>query len=133
MVYHADWLGDLWQRPGQPPEEFIARGWDECLVALDRLDAALRTPHRASDPCLATGAGWIAEEALATGLCASCSSPTNRSRLPPRRRPPPATPTRSPASRALRRRRPRLGAWPADWLDRIEYADQLARMCAAWS
>lgn len=50
------------------PEEFIARGWDECLSVLDRLDAALVTPNRDADPCLATGEGWVAEEALATGL-----------------------------------------------------------------
>ena len=50
------------------PEEFIARGWDECLGALDRLDAALAHPDWGTDPCLATGDGWVAEEALATSL-----------------------------------------------------------------
>jgi len=68
-VYHADWLGPLWERPGATtPEDFIARGWDDCLAVLDRLDAALLNPDRTSDPCLATGDGWVAEEAFATGL-----------------------------------------------------------------
>lgn len=68
-VYHADWLGALWQRPGSAtPEQFIARGWDECLALLDRLDAALAAPDRDADPCRFTGEGWIAEEAFATGL-----------------------------------------------------------------
>ncbi|KJY38914.1 crystallin, partial [Streptomyces sp. NRRL S-444] len=44
--YHERWLGDLWMRTASDatPESFIARGWDECLSALDRLTAALRTP-----------------------------------------------------------------------------------------
>ena len=68
-VYYGDWLGALWQRPGvSSPESFIARGWDECLGALDRLDAALAAPDRGGDPCQLTGAAWIAEEALATSL-----------------------------------------------------------------
>ncbi|MGY0005518.1 ADP-ribosylglycohydrolase family protein, partial [Micromonospora sp. I033] len=68
-VYRADWLGDLWQRPGErTAEEFIARGWDECLRALGRLDAALGRPDDGDDPCRLTGEGWIAEEALATAL-----------------------------------------------------------------
>src|ERR1700730_14023201 len=41
---------------------------DECLGALDRLDAAIRGGDRRGDPRVATGAGWIAEEAFATGL-----------------------------------------------------------------
>jgi ADP-ribosylglycohydrolase len=74
-VYHHDWLGNLWERPyTKTPEEFISRGWDECLGILDRLDAALINPDYDTDPCLATGAGWIAEEALGTGLlCFYCT------------------------------------------------------------
>ena len=69
-VYHGDWLGDrLWRGPfGTTPEAFIARGWDECLGVLDRLDTAVALNDRRADPCQVTGAGWIAEEALATGL-----------------------------------------------------------------
>jgi ADP-ribosylglycohydrolase len=68
-VYHHAWLGELWRRGhDDSPERFMARGWDECLGALDRLDAALAAADRKSDPCDATGEGWIAEEALATAL-----------------------------------------------------------------
>ncbi len=67
--YHEFWLGDLWTRAQDPsPEHFIARGWDECLEILGRLQEAVRTVSPETDPCLATGEGWIAEEALATGL-----------------------------------------------------------------
>lgn len=67
--YHHRWLGDLWTRSQDPtPEHFIARGWDDCLGVLERLQEALRSPSPETDPCLATGDGWIAEEALASGL-----------------------------------------------------------------
>ncbi|MQY38771.1 hypothetical protein SRB17_67850 [Streptomyces sp. RB17] len=58
------WPGDLWTRSRTPaPEHFIARGWDECLAVLHRLQEAVRTVSPETDACLATGAGWIAEEA----------------------------------------------------------------------
>ncbi|GAA3240057.1 hypothetical protein GCM10020256_61770 [Streptomyces thermocoprophilus] len=42
--YHHTWLGDLWTRAQDPgPEHFIARGWDECLAVLERLEHAVRT------------------------------------------------------------------------------------------
>ncbi|MFD5460320.1 ADP-ribosylglycohydrolase family protein, partial [Streptomyces olivaceus] len=67
--YHERWLGDLWTRAQDPtPERFIARGWDECLATLDRLQEAVRTVSPETDPCLAVGQGWIAEEAMAAGL-----------------------------------------------------------------
>src|SRR5947208_3049048 len=35
--YHRDFLGPLWQQPGvASPEDFITRGWDECLAILGR-------------------------------------------------------------------------------------------------
>jgi len=68
-VYHAEWLGDLWKRGHDgSAEAFMARGWSDCVGVLDRLDAALAAGDRVSDPCDATGEGWIAEEALATAL-----------------------------------------------------------------
>ncbi len=98
--YHESWLGDLWTRAQDPTaEHFIARGWDECLEILERLQAAVATVSPETDPCLATGEGWIAEEALATGLLCFLLFPTSRSPYcagPPA---PPATPTRSHALR----------------------------------
>ncbi|WP_308368672.1 ADP-ribosylglycohydrolase family protein [Streptomyces sp. ISL-36] len=67
--YHADWLGDLAHKAGAPdPASYIAFGWDECLGALDKVTAALRSSDIDQDPCVAVGPGWIAEEALATAL-----------------------------------------------------------------
>jgi ADP-ribosylglycohydrolase len=68
-TYHSSWLANIWQvANASSPQGFIARGWDECLDALDRLESVLRNQDPAQDPCLTTGEGWIAEEALATAL-----------------------------------------------------------------
>ncbi|MFI8189094.1 ADP-ribosylglycohydrolase family protein [Streptomyces sp. NPDC085946] len=132
--YHHRWLGDLWTRAQDPsPEHFIARGWDECLTALERLREAVRTVSPETDPCLATGAGWIAEEALATGLLcfllfvdepltalrrAACSSGDSDSI----------------ACLAGAFAGAHLGAdaWPAEWADRIEYRGDLVTLGALW-
>ena len=69
LVYHGDWLGDLWARsPLSSPEEYMAQGWDDCIQVLHALQTALTTYTPGEDPCRYTGEGWIAEEALATGL-----------------------------------------------------------------
>ncbi|WP_432044026.1 ADP-ribosylglycohydrolase family protein [Streptomyces cadmiisoli] len=132
--YDHTWLGDLWTRAQDPtPEQFIARGWDECLEILDRLEEAVRTASPETDPCLATGAGWIAEEAFATGLLCFLQFPDK-----------PVT--------ALRRAACSSGdsdsiacltgafagawlgaeAWPTPWTDRIEYRDDLLALGALW-
>jgi ADP-ribosylglycohydrolase len=132
-VYHERWLGDVWQLPGATSaEDFIARGWDECAAALDRVAVAL-TGDLGGDPCLATGAGWIAEEALATALFCYLVSPDE----------PVTVIARGAASSgdsdsiaclagAFAGAKLGLGAWPAAWLDRIEYADRLARLGVTW-
>lgn len=67
--YHREWIGGLWIAARAPSAAaFIARGWDECHSALVRLEVALADRRPDLDPCLATGGGWVAEEALATAL-----------------------------------------------------------------
>ncbi|MFF9522203.1 ADP-ribosylglycohydrolase family protein [Streptomyces achromogenes] len=132
--YDHDWLGDLWTRAQDPgPEHFIARGWDECLEILDRLGQALRTVSPETDPCLATGEGWIAEEALATGLLCFLLFPDE-----------PVTALRRAActagdsdsiaclTGAFAGARLGAGAWPADWAERIEYRGDLLALGTLW-
>ncbi|WUR83758.1 ADP-ribosylglycohydrolase family protein [Streptomyces phaeochromogenes] len=132
--YNERWLGDLWTRSQDPtPTHFISRGWDECLEVLERLQTALRSPSPETDPCLATGAGWIAEEALATGLLcfllfvdepvtalrrAACTSGDSDSI----------------ACLAGAFTGAYLGAdaWPTEWADRIEYQGDLMALGALW-
>ncbi|HYJ45142.1 MAG TPA: ADP-ribosylglycohydrolase family protein [Pyrinomonadaceae bacterium] len=129
-VYHADWLGELWRRPGvSSPEEFIARGWDECLSILDRLDEALAAPDRGADPCLWTGQGWVAEEAFATGLLCFLIYPDS-----PRRALRRAAVTSGDSDSIACLTGAFAGAhfgvdcWPADWLQKIEYRGRLASL-----
>jgi ADP-ribosylglycohydrolase len=132
-VYHGIYLGSLWEQPGvSSPEEFIARGWEECLAVLDRLDRALAHPDRESDPCLATGDGWVAEEAFATGLLCFLLFPDD----------PPAAIRRAAVTRgdsdsiaclagAFAGAYAGMDAWPQDWLAAIEYRDRLAALASA--
>jgi ADP-ribosylglycohydrolase len=132
--YHERWLGDLWRRAGDPsPGQFIARGWDECLEVLERLQRAVRTVSPETDPCLATGEGWIAEEALATGLLcfllfvdepvtalrrAACTAGDSDSI---------ACLTGAFAGAYLG-----AEAWPTEWADRVEYRTDLLTFGALW-
>jgi ADP-ribosylglycohydrolase len=133
-VYHGRWLGDLWARWGvRSAEDFISYGWDECRGVLDRLDAALARPDRTTDPCEATGAGWIAEEAFGTALLCFLLFPDE----------PVSAIWRGAASSgdsdsiaclagAFAGAHLGMDAWPAEWSARIEYADTLARIGKAW-
>ncbi|MFE0539089.1 ADP-ribosylglycohydrolase family protein [Streptomyces nigra] len=132
--YHEGWLGDLWTRSQDPsPEHFIARGWDECLAVLERLQEAVRSVSPETDPCLATGEGWIAEEALATGLlCFLWFVDEPLTAL--RRAACTAGDSDSIACLAGAFAGAHLGAdaWPADWADRIEYRGDLLALGALW-
>ncbi|WP_329340822.1 ADP-ribosylglycohydrolase family protein [Streptomyces sp. NBC_00663] len=132
--YHERWLGDLWTRSQDPSaEHFIARGWDECLAILDRLREAVRTVSPETDPCLATGEGWIAEEALATGLLCFLLFVDE-----------PVTALRRAActagdsdsiaclTGAFAGAYHGVDAWPAEWADRIEYQSELVTLGALW-
>ncbi|MFG3048341.1 ADP-ribosylglycohydrolase family protein [Streptomyces sp. NPDC048241] len=132
--YHHAWLGDLWRRAGDAsPEEFTARGWDECLAILGRLQEALRTVSPETDPCLATGEGWIAEEALATGLLCFLLFPGDPV-LALRRAACTSGDSDSIACLTGAFAGAWLGAdaWPADWVDRIEHRDELLELGALW-
>lgn len=133
--YHERWLGDLWTRTGcdASAESFIARGWDDCLAALDRLSAALRTPSPETDPCLTTGEGWIAEEALATALHCFLLFPEEPLTVL-RRAACTAGDSDSIACLAGAFAGAHLGAdaWPRDWEGRIEYRDELLAFGALW-
>ncbi|MFJ4692674.1 ADP-ribosylglycohydrolase family protein [Streptomyces sp. NPDC088766] len=132
--YHHRWLGDLWTRSQDPaPEHFIARGWDDCLHVLERLQEALRDPSPETDPCLATGEGWIAEEALATGLLCFLLFPDA-----------PVTALRRAAcsagdsdsiaclAGAFAGAHAGADAWPTEWADRIEHRSELVTLGALW-
>ncbi|WP_427162441.1 ADP-ribosylglycohydrolase family protein [Aliinostoc sp. HNIBRCY26] len=134
LIYHAEWLGDLWQQPYiNTPEEFISRGWDECLAILDRLNTALVNPNLETDPCLATGEGWIAEEAFATGLLCFLFFPEqplaalHRAAVTAGDSDSIACLTGAFSGAYLG-----MSAWPEDWVNRIEYREQIAALGNHW-
>ena len=133
-IYRADWLGAFSDRAQQEPDEFIARGWDECLAVLENLDRALAAPNRDADPCLATGAGWIAEEALATALHCVLLHPDD----------PVAALSRAATTSgdsdsiaalagAITGAAHGMSGWPPEWKERIEYGSELRRLASAWT
>jgi ADP-ribosylglycohydrolase len=133
-TYRDGWLGTLWQQPGvATPADYISRGWDECLDALDRLDLALSLPDDGEDPCGITGAGWIAEEAMATGLlCAIRYADDPVSALARAATTSGDSDSIACLTGAFLGASQGMDAWPARWLDRIEYAPRLAALGHAW-
>ncbi|WP_433216663.1 ADP-ribosylglycohydrolase family protein [Dactylosporangium sp. CS-047395] len=135
-VYRGDWLGDhLWRQPAiASPEAFIARGWEECKAALTGLEDQVRYLGPDADPCAAGGAGWIAEEALATAVYCLLLFPDS----------PVDVIARGAASSGDSDSIACIAgsfagaaypdtAWPAEWYERIEYKDDLNRLSNAWS
>jgi ADP-ribosylglycohydrolase len=133
-VYRGDWLDGLWERPGATtPEAFIERGWQECLGVLDRLDAALARGDRDSDPCLATGEGWIAEEALATSLlCFLLFVDAPVAALGRAAATSGDSDSIACLAGAFAGAAYGMDVWPAEWAERIEYRAELERIGCAW-
>jgi ADP-ribosylglycohydrolase len=133
-IYHEAWLGPLWKRSNaSSPEAFIQQGWNECLHALDRLDEALNNANPDEDPCLITGEGWIAEEALMTALLCFLFFPDD----------PLAVLHRAAVSSgdsdsiaclagAFVGAHAGINAWPTAWFERIEYKQELTQLGNAW-
>ena len=96
--------------------------------------AALREPSPETDPCLTTGDGWIAEEALATGTAVLPALPRRTRRRHCAR----AACTRGDSDSiaaltgALAGAHLGAGAWPGAWSDRIEYRNELLSLGALW-
>lgn len=93
---------------------------------MTRLKYAAQNGEREIDPCAFTGAGWIAEEALATGLLRFLLYP-NEPLSALRRAAYTSGDSDSIACLAGAFAGASLGvaAWPEDWLNRIEYRDRL--------
>ena len=126
-VYHEAWLGQYWSSTHDvSASAFISRGWEECLGGLERLEEALADPQPSRDPCEATGDGWIAEEALATGLHAFLLHPNEPLRVLHR-----AALTRGDSDSIACLAGAFVGAyhegtcWPYEWFLEIEYDAQL--------
>lgn len=133
-TYRGRWLDTLWQQAGvRSPADYICPGWDECLDVLDRLDVALGLSDDGEDACRITGAGWIAEEALATGLfCAIRHADDPVSALARAAATSGDSDSIACLTGAFLGAAHGLSVWPTLWTERIEYKDQLAAMGQSW-
>ncbi|MGW7429293.1 ADP-ribosylglycohydrolase family protein [Streptomyces sp. NPDC054861] len=133
-TYHADWLGDLAQRAGAPdPETYIAFGWDESLRALDRVSEALREPDVDQDPSTVVGAGWVAEEALATALyCFLVVGGDARHALRRAAHSSGDSDSIAALAGAFAGAVHGIKYWPPEWREVIEYGDRLSALGTAW-
>ena len=101
---------------------------------LDRLDAALAAPDDGGDPCLVTGAGWIAEEALATALlCAVRHAGDPVTALARAATTSGDSDSIACLTGAVLGASHGMTAWPPEWAGRIEYADQLDALGRSWN
>ncbi len=126
-TYHLEWLGDLWLRAGASDQQsYISAGWDECLGVLASVDRAVPRLGDEADPCTATGEGWVAEEAFATGLLCFLLH-----RGQPRRAVCRGAATGGDSDSiasiagALAGACLGISSWPQAWIDRIEYGEQI--------
>lgn len=133
-VYRHEWLGELWRRtPAGSPRQYAEAGWAECAAALDRLADALARPDDGGDAGLAAGAGWVAEEALATALyCAVRHADDPVAGLGRAASISGDSDSVAALAGAFLGAAGGMEAWPAQWAGRIEYADQLHALSAAW-
>lgn len=102
-------------------------GWDECDDALAAVELAVEVDDRRGDPCRITGAGWIAEEALATALHCALLYPEDPVKAI-RRAAVTSGDSDSIASitGALMGAAYGQSAWPAKWHEVIEFGPTLA-------
>lgn len=128
QTYRVNWLGELYRHNQMAidEEEFIGRGWDEVIGVLEKVENALKNPDYTADPCIATGAGWIAEEAFSTALYCFLLYPDN-----------PMNAIKRGANSsgdsdsiaciagAFAGAYHGIGAWDTSWLARIEYKAEL--------
>ena len=130
-VYHEDWLDDLSLRAFMFPtsEDYIEHGWMECIGILDRLDNALQHIDYHADPCEATGAGWIAEEAFGTALYCFLMYPDDPARVIQR-----AAFSSGDSDSiaciagAFAGAYHGIDGWESSWIERIEYRDDIRNL-----
>lgn len=109
-----------------------ATGWGR-FGSLAALDAAPASDDKLGGPCAITGAGWVAEEALATGLL--CFLFPDDPLVVARRAVVSSGESGSIAclAGAFAGVYYGLDAWPKGWTERIESRDRSMRLGKAWN
>lgn len=129
-VYHDAWLGELWAwSEHRTPLSYVRAGWNEVIASLLDVVNATYRPNWALDPCLQTGAGWIAEEALATALhCFLLYPDSGRQAVLRAANTSGDSDSIAALTGAFAGAYLGIGAFPVEWNNRIEYRRRLARL-----
>lgn len=144
QVYRREWLGNLangwraknsrWRDASDATAARAMRtGWYQCETELLRVARELKRPDQRGDISRLIGAGWVAEEALATALYAAV-----RYSYEPEFALQRAAQTSGDSDSIAAIAGSFLGAafgaaaWPQRWYERIEYRDELARLAERW-
>ncbi|MFK4067504.1 ADP-ribosylglycohydrolase family protein [Streptomyces sp. NPDC029674] len=133
-TYRADWLGDLAPRAGAGnPATYIAAGWDDCLHALNNVQAALREPDPNREPGHATGTSWTADEVLAAALYAFLITDAHPRYALRRAAHTSGAPSATAAlTGAFAGAHHGPSRWPPEWLEAVEYGTRLDALSKAW-
>jgi len=125
--YRETYLKDIWNRPPfRTAEEFITLGWEQIIEILWKVKEGLQKQDTQTDPCLIIGAGWIAEEAFATALYCFLLFPNEPTKALKR-----AVITSGDSDSIACLTGGFSGAYcgidkfPTDWINRIEYKNEL--------
>jgi ADP-ribosylglycohydrolase len=125
--YHTTYLKDIWNRPPfRTAQEFITLGWEQVIEVLLKVKKGIQQKDIHTDPCLITGAGWIAEEAFATALYCFLLFPDEPIKALKR-----AVVTSGDSDSIACLTGAFSGAYcgidkfPSNWIDRIEYKNEL--------
>ncbi|WP_447037983.1 ADP-ribosylglycohydrolase family protein [Streptomyces sp. DSM 118878] len=127
-VYRADWLGDL--APRADAASFVAMGWDECVAALDAVEAALGS---GAEPGRAVGAAWTADAVLGGALYAFLTTDAHpRHTLRRAAHTSGASAATAALAGALAGAHGGPSGWPPEWVEAVEYGPRLGVLGGAW-
>ncbi|WP_313879471.1 ADP-ribosylglycohydrolase family protein [Streptomyces sp. FIT100] len=107
---------------------------NECLrAALDKVTDALREPDIGQDPCEVVGAGWIAEEALATALyCFLVVRGDARAAIARGAHSSGDSDSIAALAGAFAGAKNGPKYWLPEWIEVLEYRDRLSALARAW-
>jgi len=126
-IYNEVWLEDIWKRSSFKNEvEYISHGWMECKNILLKVKEGIRNFRQGDDPCHHIGEGWVADEALGVSLLCFLLNPYDTKSVLKR-----AVNTNGDSdtigciSGAIAGAKNGCNSLPIDWIERLEYKEQL--------
>ena len=126
-IYHEVWLEDIWKHSNFKNEvEYISHGWEECYNILLKVKKAIKNFKQGDDPCSHVGEGWSAEEAFGVSLLCFLLNPDDTKSVLIR-----AINTNGDSdtigciSGAIAGAKNGCDSLPKDWIQRLEYKEQL--------